>query len=262
MTGFDTYTKRARRVIDLAQDEARGFGHDYLGTEHLLLGLIREGEGAAARALAALGVDEAEVRAAIASIIGRGEAAAGGELPLTPRTKRALEQAAAEARHFDRRFIGTEHLLLGMLRDGESAGSETLAGLGVTSAQVLDQLAPMLQARPGGLREAVEVAGGRMRARKRGGDEADAPKGNVITCRVTDHDLAAIDALVEAGIRTTRSDAAAWLIGAGIGAHGDLFAQIHTTIEQIRRLRADAQAIMRQAEAAAPPPSPGATEQG
>lgn len=245
VANFDRLSARARAVLAQAEQEARGLGHNYIGTEHLLLGLSFADGSAALRALSALGVEGAEVRAAIAYTIGRGEGAPTGKLALTPRAKRAIALAVEDADRLARTTIGTEHLLIGLMREGDGVGAGILAGLGVTLAQVRDQLGPLLEAQPESVRTAVETAVGRMRSRKRGGNgEAEPLKGNVITCRIADRDLAAIDALIEAGIHTTRSESAAWLIGAGIEAQHDLFEQLHATIGQIRQLRAAAQALV------------------
>ena len=249
MNTFDQFTERARQTMDLAHQEARRYRHDYLATEHLLLGLVRVTEGAAARALAALGVEERRVREAVESVLGRGSAPAEGEIALAPRAKSALELALDEARQLKHDYIGTEHLLLGIMREGDNVAVGVLAHLGVGLPDIYEQLEVVWLTAvptPRPVRRIVEVA--LRRATGRGKEVAQDVKGNVITCRVTDRDLAAIDALVEAGIRSTRSDAASWLIGAGIDAHRELFDKLHTTIDQIRQLRAEAQAILQQAE--------------
>src|SRR6266545_801285 len=116
---FDKFTERARRVLTLAQEEALRFNHNYIGTEHLLLGLVREGEGVAAKVLANLGVELNKVRSAVEFIIGRGDRAVMGEIGLTPRAKKVIELAVDEARRLGHHYIGTEHLLLGLVREGE-----------------------------------------------------------------------------------------------------------------------------------------------
>lgn len=260
-TNMDHFTERARQVMDLALNEAHRYRHDYLGTEHLLLALTHLADGAAARALAALGVEERQVRDAIESVIGRGNATGGGKIALVPRAKRSIELAIDEARQLKQPNIGTEHLLLGILREGDNVAVGVLSHLGVGLPDIYEQLElvwldPNRTQRP--IRRMVEVA---LRRGKNRETAATAEvKGNVITCRVTDRDLAAIDALVEAGIRTTRSDAAAWLISTGIDAHSDLFDKLHATIDQIRQLRADAQAIMHKATPDATAHEPKPTE--
>src|SRR5579875_1172978 len=115
---FDKFTERARKVLSLAQEEAQRFQHNYIGTEHLLLGLVREGEGVAAKVLANLGVELNKVRSAVEFIIGRGDRIVLGEIGLTPRAKKVIELAVDEARRLNHHYIGTEHLLLGLVREG------------------------------------------------------------------------------------------------------------------------------------------------
>jgi hypothetical protein len=136
MDRFDKFTDRARKVLTLAQDEAQRFNHNYIGTEHFLLGLTREEEGVAARVLANMNVDLAKVRTAVEFIIGRGNQSVVGEVGLTPRAKRVIELAIDESRGLSHNYIGTEHLLLGLVREGEGIGAGVLESLGVN----LDQL--------------------------------------------------------------------------------------------------------------------------
>jgi ATP-dependent Clp protease ATP-binding subunit ClpC len=130
---FEKFSERARRVLTLAQEEAKHFNHNYIGTEHILLGLVREEEGVGAKVLANLGVSLTKARSAVEFIIGRGEKPTTGEIGLTPRAKRVIELAIDEARHLGHNYIGTEHILLGLLREGEGEGE----GRGV-AADVLD----------------------------------------------------------------------------------------------------------------------------
>jgi excisionase family DNA binding protein len=127
---FDKFTERARRVLTLAQEEAIGFNHNYIGTEHLLLGLIREGEGVGARVLVNLGVELERVRFSVESIIGRGSVPIDGEIALTPRAKKVLGLAVEEARGLNHHYIGTEHLLLGLIREGDGIAAGILRSLG------------------------------------------------------------------------------------------------------------------------------------
>ncbi len=129
---FDRFTEQARRVLKFSQDEAQRFQHNYVGTEHLLLGLVREGEGVAGQVLANLGVRLDKVRSAVEFIIGHGDRIVLSEIGLTPRAKKVIELAVDEARRLDHHYIGTEHLLLGLLREGEGIGAEVLEKLGVT----------------------------------------------------------------------------------------------------------------------------------
>jgi ATP-dependent Clp protease ATP-binding subunit ClpC len=128
---FDKFTERARKVLSLAQEEAQRFQHNYIGTEHLLLGLVREGEGVAAKVLRKLGVELQKVREAVEFIIGRGDRIVLGEIGLTPRAKKVIELSVDEARRMNHHYIGTEHLLLGLLREGEGISAGVLESLGV-----------------------------------------------------------------------------------------------------------------------------------
>ncbi|MSQ05837.1 MAG: ATP-dependent Clp protease ATP-binding subunit [Dehalococcoidia bacterium] len=133
---FEKFSERARRVLSLAQEEAQRFNHNYIGTEHILLGLVRETEGVAARVLSSLGVDVTKVRSAVEFIIGRGEKPAQGEIGLTPRAKKVVELAVDEARRMNHTYIGTEHLLIGLLREGEGVAAGVLESLGVSLEKV------------------------------------------------------------------------------------------------------------------------------
>src|SRR6266702_2402415 len=136
---FDKFTERARKVLSLAQEEAQRFQHNYIGTEHLLLGLVREGEGVAAKVLSNLGVELYQVRNAIEFIIGRGDRIVLGEIGLTPRAKKVIELAVDEARRLNHHYIGTEHLLLGLVREGEGIAAGVLESLGVNIEKVRTQ---------------------------------------------------------------------------------------------------------------------------
>ena len=150
---FEKFSERARRVLSLAQEEAQRFNHNYIGTEHILLGLVRETEGVAARVLSNLGVELTKVRSAVEFIIGRGEKSVPGEIGLTPRAKKVIELAVDEARRLNHSYIGTEHLLIGLLREGEGVAAGVLESLGVTlekirneTSRVLSQSAPPVRA--------------------------------------------------------------------------------------------------------------------
>jgi len=136
---YDKFTERARKVLSLAQEEARRFQHDYIGTEHLLLGLVREGEGVAAKVLNNLGVELNKVRNAVEFIVGRGDRIVLGEIGLTPRAKKVIELAVDEARRLNHHYIGTEHLLLGLVREGEGIAVGALESLGVNLEKVRTQ---------------------------------------------------------------------------------------------------------------------------
>jgi ATP-dependent Clp protease ATP-binding subunit ClpC len=133
---FEKFSERARRVLSLAQEEAQRFNHNYIGTEHILLGLVRETEGGAAKVLANLNVELAKVRSAVEFIIGRGERPTPGEIGLTPRAKKVIELAVDEARRLDNHYIGTVHLLIGLMREGEGVAAGVLESLGVTLEKV------------------------------------------------------------------------------------------------------------------------------
>ena len=133
---FEKFSERARRVLSLAQEEAQRFNHNYIGTEHILLGLVRETEGVAARVLSGLSVDLGKVRSAVEFIIGRGEKPTQGEIGLTPRAKKVVELAVDEARRMNHTYIGTEHLLIGLLREGEGVAAGVLESLGISLEKV------------------------------------------------------------------------------------------------------------------------------
>ena len=124
---FERFTDRARRVVVLAQEEARMLSHNYIGTEHILLGLIHEGDGIAAKALESLGVSLEAVRAQVEEIIGQGQQAPSGHIPFTPRAKKVLELSLREALQLGHNYIGTEHILLGLIREGEGVAAQVLA---------------------------------------------------------------------------------------------------------------------------------------
>jgi ATP-dependent Clp protease ATP-binding subunit ClpC len=141
---FDRFTKRARRVLTLAQEEAQRLNHNYIGTEHLLLGLVREENGVAVRVLRDLGVDPKQIRERVERTVGRGQRPMYGKLSLTPRTKRVIELAVDEARRLGHHYIGTEHLLLGLVRAGEGVAVDVLKGLGVGLDKVRSQTARVM----------------------------------------------------------------------------------------------------------------------
>lgn len=162
---FERFTDRARRVVVLAQEEARMLGHDYIGTEHLLLALIGEGEGVAATALRALDVDLDTLRREVAALVGRGQQQAKGHIPFTPRAKKALELSLRESVHLGHAYIGTEHLLLGIVREGEGPAAQVLQQRGIELNTVRQEVIRLLhghQARTGRRRRVARtrLAGG------------------------------------------------------------------------------------------------------
>jgi ATP-dependent Clp protease ATP-binding subunit ClpC len=146
---FERFSDRARRVTDLAQEEARMLNHNYIGTEHLLLGLIHEGEGVAAQALESLGISLQAVRQQVEEIIGLGQQAPSGRIPFTPRAKKVLELARREAFQLGHHYIGTEHILLGLIREGEGVAAQVLADLGADLNRVRQQVIQLLQGSQG-----------------------------------------------------------------------------------------------------------------
>ena len=162
---FDKFTERARRVLAFAQEEAQRFNHNYIGTEHLLLALAREEDGVAAKVLANLGVELDRVRSAVGFIIGRGERSVVGEIRLTPRAEKAIDLAINEARRLQHTYIGTEHLLLGLVREGEGIAAGVLESLGVNLERVRTETMRILsQAMPQGQAPGARAPAGRQEA--------------------------------------------------------------------------------------------------
>ncbi len=227
------FTEQTQRAFVYSDEEAASFNHNYIGTEHLLLGLLREEEGIAYRVLNELGIKLEKIRSAITYIIGKATPQPPStERGLTPRAQVVVTLAISEAwRTSVDHSVGTEHLLLGLLREGEGIGAAVLVNLGVSLDQVR---AKVLQA---------IVERGPVGEQPR---EAVKNKSNVVTCRIDDADMSAIDALVEVGIRTTRSDAASWLIHAGIEANASILESVFETVTEIRQLRTKAQSIAQQ----------------
>jgi len=141
---FERFTDRARRVVVLAQEEARMLSHNYIGTEHILLGLIHEGEGVAAKALESLGISLDAVRGQVEEIIGQGQQAPSGHIPFTPRAKKVLELSLREALQLGHNYIGTEHILLGLIREGEGVAAQVLVKLGADLNRVRQQVIQLL----------------------------------------------------------------------------------------------------------------------
>ncbi|MEY3925959.1 MAG: hypothetical protein RIQ63_1310, partial [Actinomycetota bacterium] len=141
---FERFTDRARRVVVLAQEEARLLNHSYIGTEHILLGLIHEGEGVAAKALESLNISLDAVRAQVEEIIGQGGSSPSGHIPFTPRAKKVLELSLREALQLGHNYIGTEHILLGLIREGEGVAAQVLVKLGADLSRVRQQVIQLL----------------------------------------------------------------------------------------------------------------------
>ncbi|MCC8929378.1 ATP-dependent Clp protease ATP-binding subunit [Rhodococcus sp. BGS-1C] len=155
---FERFTDRARRVVVLAQEEARMLNHNYIGTEHILLGLIHEGEGVAAKSLESLGISLEGVRSQVEEIIGQGQQAPSGHIPFTPRAKKVLELSLREALQLGHNYIGTEHILLGLIREGEGVAAQVLVKLGADLNRVRQQVIQLLSGYQG--KEPSESGGG------------------------------------------------------------------------------------------------------
>lgn len=141
---FERFTDRARRVVVHAQEESRQLNHTYIGTEHILLGIIKEGEGVGAMALTALGVSLKQLRTEVEATVGKGTSPVLGHIPFTPRAKKLLELSLREALHHGHDYIGTEHLLLALIREGEGVGARALAKSGISLDQAREQVMELL----------------------------------------------------------------------------------------------------------------------
>ncbi|MET0854531.1 MAG: Clp protease N-terminal domain-containing protein, partial [Microterricola sp.] len=163
---FERFTDRARRVVVLAQEEAKMLNHNYIGTEHILLGLIHEGEGVAAKALESLGISLDAVREQVQDIIGQGQQQPTGHIPFTPRAKKVLELSLREALQLGHNYIGTEHILLGLIREGEGVAAQVLVKLGADLNRVRQQVIQLLSGYQGkeqvavGANEQTQAQGG------------------------------------------------------------------------------------------------------
>ncbi|MDQ0093891.1 ATP-dependent Clp protease ATP-binding subunit [Paeniglutamicibacter psychrophenolicus] len=170
---FERFTDRARRVVVLAQEEARMLNHNYIGTEHVLLGLIHEGEGVAAKALESLNISLGAVREQVQEIIGQGQQAPSGHIPFTPRAKKVLELSLREALQLGHNYIGTEHILLGLIREGEGVAAQVLVKLGADLSRVRQQVIQLLSGYQGG----KETAGAGVSS---GGQTEGTPAGSAV----------------------------------------------------------------------------------
>ncbi len=235
---FEKFTEAARRTLVYAQEEARGLGHHYIGTEHLLLGLVREDQTVAGAAFKDLGFTIEVGRRAVAAIL-----PAQTDVPpnmvagLTPRARKTIELAIKEARDQGDHFIGTEHIVFGILSDGEGIANGILHSVGLDSSRIRAQVLAVRAAKHASAEGNVE--------RVVSSNEPSA-RANVLSFRLTDPQLAVVDTLIEAGVCGTRSEAAAWLVAAGIAAKREFFLQVESTVAQIRALRAQTQALAQQ----------------
>jgi ATP-dependent Clp protease ATP-binding subunit ClpC len=177
---FERFTDRARRVVVLAQEEARLLNHNYIGTEHILLGLIHEGEGVAAKALESLSISLEAVRSQVEDIIGQGGSSPSGHIPFTPRAKKVLELSLREALQLGHNYIGTEHILLGLIREGEGVAAQVLVKLGADLSRVRQQVIQLLSGYSGPTGQGSAPAEGGKASSTSGGSAGDAPSGSLI----------------------------------------------------------------------------------
>ena len=175
---FERFTDRARRVVVLAQEEARLLNHNYIGTEHILLGLIHEGEGVAAKALESLGISLEAVRQQVEEIIGQGGSSPSGHIPFTPRAKKVLELSLREALQLGHNYIGTEHILLGLIREGEGVAAQVLVKLGADLSRVRQQVIQLLSGYPGSANQ--PQGGGEKAGATSGGSGQETPSGSLV----------------------------------------------------------------------------------
>ena len=225
---FERFTDGARRAVVLSQEEARVLNHNYIGTEHILLGLIHEHEGVAAKALESLGTSLESVRGQVEEIIGQGGEEPGGHIPFTPRAKKVLESSPREALQLGHKYIGTEHILLGLLREGEGVAAQVLVKLGADLARVREQVVQLLVARGelslarGRKLERVVVVGEPLASREQvnvsSGGPLEATVGYSRAVRVGDH-------VAVAGTTTLKPD--------GVDHPGDCYMQSRAVLRLI-----------------------------
>jgi ATP-dependent Clp protease ATP-binding subunit ClpA len=230
---FDKFTPGARKALVFAEEEAALLNHNYIGTEHLLMGLLREEKSIASQILKGFGIELQPVQTIIKQIVGIGEPeSVGVERNLTPRAQVVITMAIGES--WRASSISTEHLLLGLVREGEGLAAAAIENLGVSLDQVRMRIYQVL-----------------MQGGTSGEPLKDIIKGktNVVACRVDNQDLDVIDALIEVGIRSTRSDAASWLIHVGIEANQPVLESVYGMVAEIRQLRTKAQVMAQQAMA-------------
>ena len=177
---FERFTDRARRVVVLAQEEARLLNHNYIGTEHILLGLIHEGEGVAAKALESLGISLEAVRSQVEEIIGQGGSSPSGHIPFTPRAKKVLELSLREALQLGHNYIGTEHILLGLIREGEGVAAQVLVKLGADLSRVRQQVIQLLSGYSGSGPQGSGGPGGEKAGASTGQASGEAPSGSLV----------------------------------------------------------------------------------
>ncbi len=177
---FERFTDRARRVVVLAQEEARLLNHNYIGTEHILLGLIHEGEGVAAKAMESLGISLEAVRSQVEEIIGQGGSSPSGHIPFTPRAKKVLELSLREALQLGHNYIGTEHILLGLIREGEGVAAQVLVKLGADLSRVRQQVIQLLSGYSGSGGGSAPAGSSEKASATAGGSGGDSPSGSLV----------------------------------------------------------------------------------
>lgn len=225
---LEKFSAQGKKVLAFAHEEAHAFRHQYIGTEHLLLGVLRSTESQAAGVLTSLGIMLEMVRLAVEKIIGYGEEVFEGKPQLVPRAVSVLSLSVSEAWSLKQEQVGPEAILLGLLREGGGVGARIISTFGIETEKIRTLLFQVMT--PNTHIETVST------------------KSNVVACRIDKRDLEAIDALIEAGIRSTRSEAAAWLIHAGIEANKALFEKVEGTVAEIRRLRGVVQQLVQETE--------------
>jgi ATP-dependent Clp protease ATP-binding subunit ClpA len=207
---FERFTDRARRVVVLAQENARMLNHNYIGTEHILLGLAHEGEGIAAKALESLGISWQAIQQQVEEIIGRGQSAPTGHVPFTPRAKKVLELSLRESRQLGHNVIGTEHILLGLIREGEGVGAQVLVNLGADLDRARQAVLGLL---PGDVDEETRKEGG--------ASEREEPKSSAGMARVDERAEMAIHLARRRAIERHRAEIAPVDVFWGLLASGD-----------------------------------------
>jgi ATP-dependent Clp protease ATP-binding subunit ClpA len=242
---FEQFTDRARRVVVLGQEEARLLNHNYIGSEHLLLGLIHEGEGIAALALESLGISLEAVRAQVEEIIGQGQSAPVGHIPFTPRAKKVLELSLREALQLGHNYIGTEHILLGLIREGQGVAAKVLVKLGADLPRVRQQVIQLLSGYVGG-RETAEQVGARTRLVRMTvpDDLREAEQQLAQVRRQKEAAIAAEDFEQAAGLRDQERQLRGrvverereWMAGVDLAAVMQEIQQLHREVERLREL--------------------------
>ena len=262
---FERFTDRARRAVALAQEEAKRLDHNYIGTEHLLLGLIHEGDGVAAKALESLGISLDAVRQQVEEIIGQGQQAPSGHIPFTPRAKKVLELSLRESQQLGHNYIGTEHILLGLIREGDGVAAQVLVKLGADLNRVRQQVIqllhgyqgqePRLARRPpeegapvAEVQARLDVVEGRLAAVEQrvgtGPDTSDLDEQIAQVCREKESAVDAKDYAQAAALRNREKELLAskaarqeqW--AAGHPALPDLAERVQQLTDEVERLRA------------------------